>query len=533
MPRNASGTYTLPSGNPVVSGNIIEASWANNTLNDLATEMTNSLSRTGAGGMTGALRLADGTASVPALAWGAETGTGFYRAGASDTRFVVSTNLVQKWTAAGTEVTGNLSATGTLSAGALSISGATTFTSDLTVGAGGTGNTDAIVYINGGSDTSGEAILALRRNSVSEFLLTAADSLLELRGVSNKPLAFRTNDTEWMRLGTTGLVGIGGTASTYKLEVISGDASFNGVRVGRGAGAVATNTSVGASALAANTTGLQNVATGASALSSNTTGQQSTAVGFEALKSNTTGSNHTAFGSVALTANTTGTDNTAYGFRALTSNTTGIVNVAIGNAAMRYCTTGGNNAAFGAIALQNLTTGNDNVSCGNNAGGSLTTGSRNTLIGRGAQASAVGGNDQTVVGDGLTGKGDDTAFIGGTNGAYNEKNVTTWETTSDRRIKRNIEDNNQGLEVIERIRVRNFEYRLPDEIDPALPRAAAIDKPGVQIGVIAQELQEVLPECVTANSTGVLSVSTDPLVWHLINAVKQLSARVAELEAKQ
>jgi len=429
MPRNASGTYTLPAGNPVVSGNIIEATWANSTLNDVATEMTNSLSRTGAGGMTGALRLADGTASVPGLAWAAETGTGFYRAGSADIRFVVATNLVQKWTAAGTEVTGNLSCSGTLS--------------------------------------------------------------------------------------------------------VSGDASFNGVRVGLGAGAVSTNTAVGTSALAANTTGLQNVATGASALSSNTTGQQSTAVGFEALKSNTTGSNHTAFGSVALTANTTGTDNTAYGFRALTSNTTGIVNVAIGSAAMRYCTTGGNNAAFGAIALQNLTTGNDNVSCGNNAGGSLTTGSRNTLIGRGAQASAVGGNDQTVVGEGITGKGDDTAFIGGTNGAYNEKNVTTWETTSDRRIKRNIEDNHQGLAVIERIRVRNFEYRLPDEIDPELPRSAAIDKSGVQIGVIAQEMQEVLPECVTANSTGVLSVNTDPLLWHLINAVKQLSARVAELEGKQ
>jgi len=32
MPRNASGTYTLPSGNPVVAGTTIEASWANTTL---------------------------------------------------------------------------------------------------------------------------------------------------------------------------------------------------------------------------------------------------------------------------------------------------------------------------------------------------------------------------------------------------------------------------------------------------------------------------------------------------------------------
>ena len=43
MPRNGSGTYSLPSGNPVVAGTTIEASWANTTLNDVATELTGSL----------------------------------------------------------------------------------------------------------------------------------------------------------------------------------------------------------------------------------------------------------------------------------------------------------------------------------------------------------------------------------------------------------------------------------------------------------------------------------------------------------
>ncbi|NBP20187.1 MAG: tail fiber domain-containing protein [Burkholderiaceae bacterium] len=131
----------------------------------------------------------------------------------------------------------------------------------------------------------------------------------------------------------------------------------------------------------------------------------------------------------------------------------------------------------------------------------------------------------------MTGKGNDTAFIGGTNGAYNEKNVTTWETTSDERIKKNIVDNTVGLEKIKQIRIRNFEYRKPEEITE-LPDHAAINKDGVQLGVIAQEIQQVLPECVTENSTGVLSVSTDPLVWHLINAVKQLSAEVESLKSQ-
>ena len=131
----------------------------------------------------------------------------------------------------------------------------------------------------------------------------------------------------------------------------------------------------------------------------------------------------------------------------------------------------------------------------------------------------------------MTGKGNETTFVGGTSGAYNEKNVTTWETTSDQRIKKNIVDNNDGLDLIKQIRVRNFEYRKPEEITE-LPDHAAIKKDGVQLGVIAQEIQQVLPECVTENSTGVLSVNTDPLVWHLINAVKELSAQVEQLKAK-
>lgn len=44
MPRDVSGTYTLPAGNPVVTGTTISTTWANNTLSDIATALTNSLS---------------------------------------------------------------------------------------------------------------------------------------------------------------------------------------------------------------------------------------------------------------------------------------------------------------------------------------------------------------------------------------------------------------------------------------------------------------------------------------------------------
>jgi hypothetical protein len=38
------------------------------------------------------------------------------------------------------------------------------------------------------------------------------------------------------------------------------------------------------------------------------------------------------------------------------------------------------------------------------------------------------------------------------------------QTVSDERIKKNITDNNIGLEAINKIQVRNFEYRTEDEI---------------------------------------------------------------------
>ena len=67
MPRNGSGTYTLPSGNPVVANTTIEANWANTTLDDVGNEITESLSRNGEGGMLAPLRTYAGTASVPGV----------------------------------------------------------------------------------------------------------------------------------------------------------------------------------------------------------------------------------------------------------------------------------------------------------------------------------------------------------------------------------------------------------------------------------------------------------------------------------
>jgi hypothetical protein len=57
MSRNGSGTYTLPAGNPVVTGTTISSTWANNTMNDLAAAMTDSVAADGQTPMTGDLDL--------------------------------------------------------------------------------------------------------------------------------------------------------------------------------------------------------------------------------------------------------------------------------------------------------------------------------------------------------------------------------------------------------------------------------------------------------------------------------------------
>jgi hypothetical protein len=338
-----------------------------------------------------------------------------------------------------------------------------------------------------------------------------------------------------------------------------------------------SNVMIGLNAMYENTTGGSNTAIGQQSLNNNTTASNNTAVGYQAGYSNTTGVGLNAFGQGALYNNTTGYGNCAFGASALAANTTGINNLALGGTnavdsgpALNGNTTGSNNVAVGNAALVNNTTGGSNVAVGKNALSSnstasnntavgyqsgagittgatnlclgyqaannatvLTTGSQNILIGYQANPSAVGVDYEiTMTTRGGSGKGSATGYIdpqGG--GVYQGNNSATWSITSDARLKKNIVDNTTGLNAISQIQVRNFEYRTKDEITD-LPQQNAIEITGVQLGAIAQEIQAILPECVKTESTGVMSVDTTNLTWYLINAVKELNAKVIALENK-
>jgi hypothetical protein len=219
---------------------------------------------------------------------------------------------------------------------------------------------------------------------------------------------------------------------------------------------------------------------------------------------------------------------TAIGYEAGNSNTGSAQLVAVGYQTLKNATD--ENCGIGSGAGLANTSGYFNTYVGKDSGSNKTTGVYCTYIGAfGVTGSSTTVNSEMVIaagynGGSTTGKGADTGFINaGGGGNYAGNNSSSWLTTSDRRLKKNIVDNNQGLEIINQIRVRNFEYRLPEEITELNP-AYVINIPGVKLGPIAQELQEVCPDCVTEESTGVLSVDSDEIFWHMVNAIKDLKA---------
>jgi hypothetical protein len=184
----------------------------------------------------------------------------------------------------------------------------------------------------------------------------------------------------------------GGTITTL---TTTSDITVQGVTVGRGAGAVATNTALGASALASNSTGVSTTAIGYQALTSNTQGYN-TAVGYRAGYANTSGFVE-AFGYQALNSNTTGGPNQAFGGGALFANTTGSNNVAVGSSALTSNTTASNNTAVGYTAGYSLVTSVDNTLFGSQAGYS-TTSAGNTFVGQGSGYYVSSGAKNTIIG---------------------------------------------------------------------------------------------------------------------------------------
>lgn len=137
--RNSSGTYSLPSGNPVTSGTSISSTWANNTLGDIGQSLTDSLDRNGKGGMLAPLRTPNGSVTAPTHSFTNDTDSGLYLVGDAQPAMTVAGTKRQEWTSAGTAVTGTFSASGnTTVGGTLGVTGAATLAATPVLQAGAT-----------------------------------------------------------------------------------------------------------------------------------------------------------------------------------------------------------------------------------------------------------------------------------------------------------------------------------------------------------------------------------------------------------
>src|SRR5210317_754702 len=98
--------------------------------------------------------------------------------------------------------------------------GGNTTTNDITIGGGGTTATDAVLILDGGNASGGEAYISLQRNSVGGFLLNHSDSSIQVRGTTDLPMYFYTNNSIKQTILSNGNIGIGTSSPSAKLSIL-------------------------------------------------------------------------------------------------------------------------------------------------------------------------------------------------------------------------------------------------------------------------------------------------------------------------
>jgi len=94
---------------------------------------------------------------------------------------------------------------------------------------------------------------------------------------------------------------------------------------------------------------------------------------------------------------------------------------------------------------------------------------------------------------------------------------------SDQSIKKNVTTLTNSLEKIKKLRGVNFEWDLN-------PLPDSLHMVGTQIGLIAQEVDTVIPEVIFQADSGTLSVDYTRIIPVLIEAIKELHALVVNLQ---
>lgn len=138
-------------------------------------------------------------------------------------------------------------------------------------------------------------------------------------------------------------------------------------------------------------------------------------------------------------------------------------------------------------------------------------------------------NDGVADGDGLVVDNNGNMAIGGVvNSAYKlyvygklkSDGITEM---SDRRLKQDIETLSSSLYKIQQLRGVNYNWRKENNIGVEFEE-------GIQVGLIAQEVETVFPELVDTDDQGYKSVEYSKLVAVLIEALKEQELKISSLE---
>jgi hypothetical protein len=332
------------------------------------------------------------------------------------------------------------------------------------------------------------------------------------------------------------------------------------------------NTAIGEQAFLFNIDGMENVAVGFQSLENNNHGFGNTAIGNFALSSNTSGANNIAVGiSAGQTvdfSNLTKNNNTFLGAnsRTLTGTLTNVtaigantevaqsnslvlgsingVNGATADTAVGIGTTtplntplGGNpptklnivgNNTFVPLVVQSPSTFGTWMLLNNTSSGGKDWAILSAASGNGEKAGNLGITDFGAGGAillesnvGIGAVPDNTLTV---NGSADKPGGGSWGTFSDRRLKTLKGDFTSGLEQV--LNIRPVRYRYKDD------NALGIKDREEHIGLVAQEVQRVIPEAVTENSNGYLLVNNDPILWAMLNAIKEQQQEITALRKR-
>jgi hypothetical protein len=149
----------------------------------------------------------------------------------------------------------------------------------------------------------------------------------------------------------------------------------------------------------------------------------------------------------------------------------------------------------------------------------VDTGHRFRIIGS-AAGNVLTGDTNGNVGIGTTAPDQKLSV----NGDADKVGGGSWLSFSDERLK-NIKGRfNTGLKAVMQLNPIRYEYLKNN--------ALGLMSNGDHIGFGAQSLQKVIPEAVTTGSDGFLRVNNDPILWTMLNAIKEQQKEIESLKSQ-